>query len=105
MVYNISMREINKGDNMKNQNAERKEFINYVMRFYGPEGIYAEDFDGGVSKQEVALALALVENFYNQEGDAIEYDSITREQVRAVLDKSRGNEADDMWKGPEVQSV
>ena len=66
------------------------EFIDYVMSFYGPEGLYQEFFVQPLMRSEVEKAVVkrLGETTVPFDGD-----SIDRERVRDILFDQRGRKA------------
>jgi hypothetical protein len=72
---------------MKSQ--KDKNFVEYVMSFYGPEGLYGKDFFGsGVAEEEVKKALKIRKKNKNF---AFDGDSMDREIVRDIMLYQRGN--------------
>ena len=71
---------------MKSQ--KDKEFVEYVMSFYGPEGLYVEFFGSGVSEEEVKKALKIRKK---NKKFAFDGDSMDREIVRDIMLYQRGN--------------
>ena len=57
-------------------------FINYVSSFYGTEGIYAQDCNGGFSDLEITNACKKYFRETTQWGGG---DSLDRENVRTIL--------------------
>lgn len=70
---------------------ERQQFVDYVFKFYGPGEIYAEFFENKpVTREEVSLALKIIELKAPEHGHTIGYDSFDRELVRDILLHNRG---------------
>lgn len=66
-------------------NAEINQFIDYVDAFYGKNGIYASDLNGGYSKQEIKSAVMRYINALNRNRTWGHGDSFDRELVREYL--------------------
>ncbi len=64
-----------------------EEFVDYLMEFYGPRGMYGKKFFGnGVSKDEIRKALDILKS----SGHDFEGDSIDREYCRDIMFNLRG---------------
>ena len=70
----------------KNNDFNKKEFVNYVMDFYGPKGLYSQFFGKGVTRQEVELATDMVMRKF----PGFSVGSWERELVRDVLFRLKG---------------
>lgn len=72
---------------MAKQAGVLTEFVDYVMSFYGPKGLYKEFFKQPLKRAEVEKALVkrLSETTVRFDGD-----SIDRERVRDILTEQRG---------------
>jgi hypothetical protein len=70
-----------------------KAFIEYVLSFYGPAGIYGREliFGGGVSEEEVVAALKVRKKNKKVPFDG---DSLDREIVRDIMLYLRGKKHD-----------
>ena len=55
------------------------EFVDYVLSFYGPGGLY----DGGVTREMVTEALVL--HLLNPEAPEFAADSVDREMIRDIM--------------------
>lgn len=65
-----------------------QEFINYMMSFYGPAGIYSEL---NFNEIQVATALGVYRGRLHQQGSEFVGDSVDREAVRDIILAARGN--------------
>lgn len=70
---------------MVTKEDELEVFARYCNKFYGVDGIHAQDLGGGFSYDAIKAAAALVMEFSHH----FEGDSIDREYVRAVLVTAR----------------
>lgn len=73
----------------------RNEFIDYVMGFYGPQGLYKDMFGNGVTRDDIMFATNAIDkvgSFYGKTGSyhIDQADSISRELVRDYLFLCRG---------------
>lgn len=77
-----------------------KEFIEYVMSFYGPEGLYGKEFFGdGVTVAEVKKALDIRKKHKTLEFHG---DSIDREMVRDIMSYNRGDRVKHDWDAEKI---
>lgn len=63
-----------------------QEFINYMMSFYGPAGIYSEL---NFNEIQVTIALGLYLSRLHQQGSEFVGDSADREAVRDIILNAR----------------
>lgn len=75
--------------------ARSSEFVRYVLSFYGPEGLYAQDMaklgQQAMSEQEVTSALSLYKTKLIARGSEFEGDSVDREGLRDLVLARRQN--------------
>jgi hypothetical protein len=74
----------------------QRRFIDYVLSFYGPNGIYANEFGKPFTRDECedALTKYLQMNIIDFDGD-----SIDRENLRDIVLISRGDDCRESFKG------
>ena len=67
-------------------NSQINEFIDYVLSFYGPGGIY----DMGMTRDEALMGTGIRIGHSKFNGVHFEGDSIDREAVRDIVDLGEG---------------
>jgi hypothetical protein len=66
-------------------NMTQQSFINYVLDFYGPDGLYPEGFN----ELQIAIALGLYKGRLASMGRKFEGDTVDREAVRDIILNAR----------------
>jgi hypothetical protein len=64
------------------------EFVDYVNEFYGKDGIYADQLNGGFTKSQIKVAVVKYFSTFDKNRTWGGGDSLDRERVREILDPS-----------------
>jgi len=64
------------------------EFVDYVNEFYGKDGIYADQLNGGFTKSQIKVAVVKYFSTFDKNRTWGGGDSLDRERVRVILDPS-----------------
>ena len=64
------------------------EFVDYVNEFYGKNGIYADQLNGGFTKSQIKVAVVKYFSTFNKNRTWGGGNSLERERVREILDPS-----------------
>ena len=64
------------------------EFVDYVNEFYGKNGIYADQLNGGFTKSQIKVAVVKYFSTFNKNRTWGGGNSLDRERVREILDPS-----------------